>query len=44
MHFLEAASKPKSIIKPALNNTTENHTNRGPDNAAKCRYYDIEEI
>ena len=27
-----------------LNNITENHTNRDPDNVVKCRYYDIEEI
>ena len=27
-----------------FNNITENHTNRDPDNVAKCRYYDIEEI
>ena len=27
-----------------LNNTTENHTNKDPANAVKCRYYDIEEI
>ena len=26
------------------NNTTENHTNKDPDNAVKCRSYDIEEI
>ena len=27
-----------------FNDTTENHRNRDPDNAVKCRYYDIEEI
>ena len=27
-----------------FNNTTKNHTNKDPDNAVKCRYYDIEEI
>ena len=27
-----------------FNNTTENHTNKDPDNAVKCRHYDIEEI
>ena len=27
-----------------FNNTTENHTNKDPDNAVQCRYYDIEEI
>ena len=27
-----------------FNNTSENHTNKDPDNAVKCRYYDIEEI
>ena len=27
-----------------FNNTTENHTSKVPDNAVKCRYYDIEEI
>ena len=27
-----------------FNNTTENHTNKDPDNAVKCRYYDIEKI
>ena len=27
-----------------FHNITENHTNRDPDNVAKCRYYDIEEI
>ena len=27
-----------------FNDTTENHRNRDPDNAVKCRYYDREEI
>ena len=27
-----------------FNNTTETHTNKDPDNAVKCRYFDIEEI
>ena len=27
-----------------FNNTNENHTNKDPDNAVKCRYYDIGEI
>ena len=27
-----------------FNNTTENHTNKDPDNAVQCRYYDIQEI
>ena len=27
-----------------FNNTNENHTNKDPDNAVKCRYYDTEEI
>ena len=27
-----------------FNNTTKNHTNKGPDNTVSCRYYDIEEI
>ena len=27
-----------------FNNTSENHTNKDPVNAVKCRYYDIEEI
>ena len=27
-----------------FNNTNENHTSKDPDNAVKCRYYDIEEI
>ena len=27
-----------------FNNNNENHTNKDPDNAVKCRYYDIEEI
>ena len=27
-----------------FNNTNENHINKDPDNAVKCRYYDIEEI
>ena len=25
-----------------FNNITENHTNKDPDNAVKCSYYDIE--
>ena len=41
--FLKQPADLSQLFKQ-FNNITENHTNRDPDNAVKCRYYVIEEI